>query len=85
MFYSLMFCLFHCPTDFLQSIEETGFYRRQGESKNLGNIGKAVVTIDSESDYFCLFFRDFREQLGNSLIVCLVVFRRKVSHIKANI
>ena len=85
MFYSLMFCLFHCPTDFLQSIEETGFYCRKRESKNLCNIGKAIVAIDSESDYFCLFFWNFSEKLGNSLIVRLVVFRRKVSHVKANI
>ena len=52
----LMFCLFHYLADFLQSIKEARFHRWQWEGKNLGHIGKTVVTIDSESDYLGLFF-----------------------------
>ena len=70
----LMICLFHCLADFLQSIEETRFHRRQRESKNLGNIGKAIVAIDSESDYFGLFLWNFGKKLNDSLVVRFIVF-----------
>lgn len=69
-----MICLFHSLTDFLQSIEEAGFHRRQRESQNLGHIGKTVVAIDSESDYFGLLLWNFGKKLNYSLIVRFVVF-----------
>ena len=70
----LMICLFHRLADFFQSVEETGFHRRQRESKNLGHIGKAVVAIDSESDYFSLLFWDFGKKLNYSLVVRFIGF-----------
>ena len=81
----LIFCLFHCPTDFLQSIKESGFHRWQRERKNLGHIGKAIVAIDSETNDLGLFFWDFRKKLGNSLIVRFIAFRWEFCPVKSGI